>query len=346
MSTGKALTGLNCPRCGGTVPIPEGQAIVCCPYCDMRSLVRGERGVLRYQAAAAIDRQSAANAMRSFLSGNWAIARDAARLAEFKEAFLAFLPFWSVWGRIAGWAFGEKRVGSGDNKRYEPREVRLVEEMHWNGPACDVAEFGVQSVPLAARELEPFDSPGLHDQGLVFEPTGSPTEAQASAEREFESTLRRKSKLDRISQLFVRTLRRQFGLVYYPVWVLRYLYKGRAFQVVVDGCTGRVLYGKAPGNTFYRAAVLVAGMALGAILAVDVAALGLYFSSGDEEGSFGLAIAAFVAGLFFMFTAYRAFRYGEEYEYRHDGKRSLFGGASTPLDGRFKKLESWIERSN
>jgi DNA-directed RNA polymerase subunit RPC12/RpoP len=344
MSADKALSGLNCPRCGGTVPIPEGQAIVCCPYCDMRSLVRGERGVLRYQAAAAIDRNSAAHAMRAFLSGKWAIARDASRLAEFKEAFLAFLPFWSVWGRVAGWAFGEKRVGSGDDRRYEPREVRLVEEMHWNGPACDVAEFGVGSVPLSARELQPFDSPALHDQGLVFEPTGSPTEAQAQAESEFESTLRRKSKLDRISQLFVRTLRRQFGLVYYPVWVLRYLYKGRAFQVVVDGCTGKVLYGKAPGNTLYRAAVLVAGMAVGAILAVDVSALGLYFSSGDEEGSLGLALAAFVAGLFVMFAAYRAFRYGEEYEYRHEGKNTLFSGGKSPLDDRIRTLESWIDR--
>jgi DNA-directed RNA polymerase subunit RPC12/RpoP len=345
MTTPHALTGLNCPRCGGIVPIPEGQVIVCCPYCDLRSIVKGERGVLRYQAPAAIQRQAAVQAMNAFLSGSWAIARDAAGRAELSETFLAFLPFWSVWGRAAGWAFGEKRVG-GKDKRYEPREVRLVENMHWNAPACDTAELGVHTVPLAAKELDPYNPNQLYAQGLVFEPLGSPKEAEQEAEKEFESTLRRKARLDRISQLFIRFLRRRFGLVYYPMWVMRYLYKGRAFQVVVDGCTGKVLYGKAPGNTIYRAAVLIAGMALGAFLAVDGAALGLILSSGDDDGSLGLALFAFLGGLFLMYGAYRAFRYGEEYEYHHDGKKKRSTIPKSVMDDKFKVLESWIDLSN
>jgi hypothetical protein len=61
----KPLTGLACPRCGGMVTIPEGQAIVICPYCDLRSSVSAENdpgwaddgnpgvGVRRYQAPCA-----------------------------------------------------------------------------------------------------------------------------------------------------------------------------------------------------------------------------------------------------------------------------------------------------
>jgi DNA-directed RNA polymerase subunit RPC12/RpoP len=66
--------GLNCPNCGGVVPIPEGRVIVQCPYCDLRSFVRGERGLLRYQAPLRIQRDDAINAMSKFFGSNWAIA--------------------------------------------------------------------------------------------------------------------------------------------------------------------------------------------------------------------------------------------------------------------------------
>ena len=79
------------------------------------------------------------------------------RRAQLEEAFLVYLPFWTVWSRAAAWAFGQEKVGSGDRARYEPREVRVVQEMTWNGAACDVGEFGVNQVPLSDGSLEPFD---------------------------------------------------------------------------------------------------------------------------------------------------------------------------------------------
>jgi hypothetical protein len=116
------------------------------------------------------------------------------------------------------------------------------------------------------------------------------------------------------------------------LWVLRYLYRGRAFQVVVDGSTGKVLYGKAPGNTLYRAAVLVAGMALGAVLVIDIPALILSQAS-DSDGATGIAVALFVVGLGIMGAAYRAFRYGEQYEYR-SGPKSLTKGKKSLEDAQ------------
>ena len=356
MSEKESTQGLNCPNCGGMVPIPEGQAIVRCPYCELRSFVRGERGVRRYQVPQQAARESALDALGKFLSGNWAIARDVSRRAQLEEAFLVYLPFWTGWSRAAAWAFGQERGGSGDRARYEPREVRVVQEMTWNGAACDVGEFGVSQVPLGDGSLEPFAPDALHNSGMVFEPAGSFSDAKSTAENQFEGQVRRKASLDRLSQLFVRFFRRRYGLVYYPLWVMRYLYRGRAFQVVVDGSTGRVLYGKAPGNTLYRAAVLVAGMALGALLAVDIPALILSQAS-DSDGAGGFAIVMFLVGLGIMGAAYRAFRYGEQYEYRSGPKSAAnvnktLEDIENPLkvlpieltNLKVKDLEQWIDR--
>ena len=359
MSEAESTHGLNCPNCGGMVPIPEGQVIVRCPYCDLRSFVRGERGLRRYQVPQRLERDPAINVMRKFFGSSVAIARNLAREAQLDEAFLVYLPLWTVWGRMAAWAFGEVRVGSGDKARYEPREVRLVQEMTWNGAAADVGEFGVNQVPLTDQEMEPFDAEALHRQGMVFEPVSSFTEALKTAESVFETDVRNRVNLDRISQLFLRLFRHRTGLVYYPLWVLRYLYRGRAFQVTIDGYNGKILYGKAPGNTIYRAGRLVVGMAVGAFLAIDATSAVLYTlgDSDDGTGILLLVLGLFLSGVALMYTSYRAFRYGEQYEYRLGGKKasilpnipglgkSLSGipgmqGALNDID--VKEIEKWI----
>lgn len=340
--------GLNCPNCGGVVPIPEGQVIVQCPYCDLRSFVRGERGLLRYQAPLRIQRDDAINAMSKFFGSNWAIARNLRKEARLSEAFVVYLPFWAVWARVAAWVFGEEKVGRGDEARYKPREIRVVQEMTWNGAACDVGEFGVNQVPPVEEHLEPFDPDELHRSGMVFEPVSSFSEARQTAQKQFKAHVRSKAKLDRLAQLFIRSLRQRFGLVYHPLWVLRYLYRGRAFQVTVDGFTGKVLYGKAPGNTVYRAGVLVLGMAFGAFLAITVPAFIL--GAGDGEGSFFFALGLFVAGLGIMYASYRAFRFGEQYEYRHGAKKGIPAlpgmGKTLTTSIDVKDVEEWIDLLN
>ncbi len=340
--------GLFCPRCGGMVPVPEGQVVVTCPFCDLRSLVRGERGLQRYQVSQRVDRENAIQALRKFLGGSLAIARDAAKNSRLEEAFVVHLPFWASWARVFGWTFGEKRVGSGDSRHYEPREVKSYQDMNWNGAACDVGEFGVQQISLAGRSLAPFNPGYLHDSGMVFEPVGSQSDAVSAAQENFRQRIKDSSKLDRVSQVFIRKVQERMGLVYYPLWVLRYLYRNRSFQMLVDGFSGEVLYGKAPGSTAYRAAVLVGGMALGGFLSIDGSALGFYLASqsdGDGAGYLFMAgVIAFVIGVGIAIAAYQAFRHGEHYEYRRDGKNSGAGSSFKDITSQAKDLTSWINQ--
>lgn len=351
MSAKETVQGLSCPNCGGMVPIPEGQTVVRCPFCELRSFVKGERGLRRYQVPAIITRENAIVGLRGFFSSSMAIARDLTRQAQLNEAFLVYLPFWTIWARLAGWAFGEKKVGSGNNRRYEPREVRLVQELNWTGAACDVGEFGVSELLLTDQELQPFNPEALHLSAMVFEPASSFSEAKAAAEGEFQEQLNRRAGLDRLSQMFVRSFRRRLGLVYYPLWVVRYLYRGRAFQVVMDGYSGKVLYGKAPGNTIYRAAILVLSMAAGAFVAIDISALLLYLLSDSNDSPIWLALLTFVGGLALMYNGYRRFRYGEQYELRttRTKKSQIIPGVDNPLEmlnsvTNTKDVEEWIRR--
>ena len=349
MSDTDSLHGLSCPRCGGMVPIPEGQVIVHCPFCEQRSLVRGERGLRRYQVPRRVPREQAVSALQRFLTSHGAIARDALKRSEVSESMPVYLPFWVSWARTLGWVFGQKRERSGEHTSYKAREVRVVQDMNWTGAACDVGEFGVTSIPLGEQPLEAFDAGALHDSDLVFEPVGSASDARAAADADFSQRLERAAGLDRIAQVFSRFVRRRSGLVYYPLWVLRFIYRQRSFQVVVDGYSGQVLYGKAPGNTLYRAAMLVGGMALGAFLAVDASALAWYLASqveGDNAGGLVIAgLAAVVIGFGLMGAAYRTFRYGEQYEYRFGPKKGVLNlSAGKDILKQVEEVTSWFDQ--
>jgi hypothetical protein len=310
------ITGLACPNCAGRLSIREGQRIVKCPYCEARSLVKGERGVGRYQVTRRVEREQALQAVRGFWTG-LNRAMDLPRRAEVTELFLVYLPYWRAQAMLAGWIFGQDKVRSNKSTYWRPREFQLMENVDWTGAAGDVAEFGVDSVGLAGTEYNAYDPDALHAEGMVFEPTGSQTEANDRASQGWDKQARDKSKLERIGQVILRHLRRSLALVYYPLWVARYSYRQRAYQVVVDGYGGRVLYGKAPGNIFYRALMLLAGTALGSFVLVDGMALALLLvASSDDSDSVAVLALPLLAGAGLIAAGYRLFRWGEEIEHR------------------------------
>lgn len=303
--------GLTCPGCSGVVPVPEGARVVECPFCHLRSLVQGDRGIRRWQVTNRIERQRVADSLQRYFS-DFRKARDLRRTANVREIFLAYLPYWRVQAVVGGWLFGRVKSGK-DSTR--PVEVEVLEEMHWNDAATDVSEFGVHSVSLAKQELEPYDAQRLHSEGMVFEPAESATDALAEAESHFVYRGRQQQSLKTKYFEKFHVMRPQFSLVHYPLWVARYEYRGRNYQVVVDGVKGEILYGKAPGNIFYRAAALVGGLALGNLILVNGTILAFLIVSGssDDDSLFALLVPL-VAGIVIVAAAYRAFRYGEEVE--------------------------------
>jgi hypothetical protein len=305
--------GLTCPACAHTVPVPEGARLVTCPSCQQRLFVQGDRGVRRWQLRRVVTRDQAQQTMLSFFNG-MNKAGDLKRKAEIKELFLMYLPFWRVMAHVAGWRLGRVRR---DKDSTKPIEVEVLEEMQWNDAAVDVSEFGVNRVPIAGRNFEPFDQDRLSAEGMIFEATESPTDAIAEADAYFQQAARSKKSLTSTYLEKFHMLRQRLSLVYYPLWVARYQYRNRSYQVVIDGVNNKVLYGKAPGNILYRAGALVLGMAVGNLLLVHGTALAfrvMSYSNSDHNDGWALLLVPPALGILAIIKGYRSFRYGEEVE--------------------------------
>jgi hypothetical protein len=326
-SSREKSAGLICPNCSGVVPVKEGERIARCPYCAMHSLVQGDRGIGRWQVQRQVERDQARQTIQGFFSGAKK-ARALKEQAQITEMFLAYLPFWRIEATVAGWRFG--RVKSGDETK--PAEKEVLKSMYWNDAALDVTEFGVHRVTVFREHLQPFDSQQLHAEAMVFEPAESPTAAEAEAEAYFRYEAQQAASLTFTDYEEIHVLHPHFSLVYYPVWIGRYEYLKRHYQVVVDGVKGSIMYGKAPGNHLYRAAMLVMGLAAGNLLVINGTALMALLLSDSDDGGLAIFLPVLI-GLSLIFAGYRAFRYGEEVEDKPRDYRKLSPGGAGGLFG-------------
>lgn len=324
--------GLTCPECSGVVPVREGQRIVTCPYCGLKSMLQGDRGVRRWQVSRQVERAQAETAVQGFFSGIKK-ARDLKKEAKVSDIFLVYLPYWRVHADVGGWRFGREKV---DKDSTRAVEAEVLEEMNWTDAALDVSEYGVHRIVLRKDQLEPYDAESLHAEGLVFDPSESHTDALEEAHDHFIYRARKKKNLDSTYYEKFHFFHERHSIVYYPLWVARYAYHNRHYQVVVDGVTGETLYGKAPGNIIYRAAALVGGMAAGNFILVNgtIIAGWIVGNSGDDDSLF-LLLMPLILGIVLIIAGYRAFRYGEEVE-EVDGKVKKAAG-------KHGRGGSWLE---
>jgi len=273
-----SVQGLTCPSCGGALEVAAGLRVVVCPYCETPLLAVSELGIRRWSVEPELDASRARDVARRWLSTGWSRDRRLRRDAQQGEALLAFLPFFRMQADAVGFALGtevrRRTVGSRKHRRVQTYEVdveRSVEKsFDRTYPAVDVAEWGVQKIDLHNDRLVPYDPVGLKRLGMVFPPTGSGAEIREAARRQIMSSADPSQGLKQVRFKFLENLRERFSLIYYPLWIIRYRFENRSYQILVDAEDGSLVYGKAPGNDLYRALTMVLSQAAALFVATTV----------------------------------------------------------------------------
>jgi uncharacterized protein YbaR (Trm112 family) len=308
------VTGLACPACAGALEVAEGQRVIACPYCGQPLLAVSELGTGRFAVEPEVGADAARASVRRWLAAGWSKDPALDREAVVGEALLCFLPFFRVRVDCLGIALGTERrrrtVGSGKSRRTQTYEVdverRAEKSFDRTFPAVNVAEWGVSKVSLAGDRLIPFAAGALERRGMVFPPTGSEAAVLEAARRDFQAEADPARGLERVRFRYLTLLRERLTLVYYPLWIVRYRFRGRSYQVVVDAEDGSLAYGKAPGNDLYRAVMLVSAEAAAFFLATT--ALQWALAGGGDRGE--LVLGAGAVALAILAWGWRKFRYG------------------------------------
>lgn len=312
----KVIKGITCPACSGELDLKEGVKTFNCKYCGTLLASVGESGAAKYYVPKTIKKEDAVNRTFAWLEKGLSKAKGLRAGSTIDDAFLVYIPYWRVRADVVGWVFGQERRTRTVNNRtetyYVDVEKKIQQSYDRTYPACDVAELGVKQVNLTGDELFPVDFDTLQQEGMLFNIVSSQKEIQDYSKDNFASAARYSANVDRVTFEHYDLVREDLNVVYYPLWVVRYIFQNRTYQVVVDGQDGTVCYGKAPGNNLFRAVTGIFGIALGMYLTTLFGAFAIAEESG--KGALGVYVIALVLGILLIKWGYKKFRYGGEIE--------------------------------
>jgi DNA-directed RNA polymerase subunit RPC12/RpoP len=297
--------GLNCPACGGAITIQEGDTSANCQYCGSTLFVEGDKGVLTIAFKNKMTKETAVSAAQ-YWWGKGLKARDLKKIGTITECYPIYIPFWSIGSRVAGWVCGyEERThtDSKGNTHTEKvyKEEMVLQDLGYSEIACDPGDLGVRTMKNFSGDTSFQD----FEMIPTFESTTSLDDATAHARSDALSRGRSSAHVPHVTFEKLHVLTRKRSMIYYPIWVIRYNYHDRMYIATVDGVTGQVLSGRAPGDPLFQSLAVTAGTSIGGLAAAG----GILFSagSGSEYGIAGVVIGLIVLGATYMF-----FRHGSE----------------------------------
>ncbi len=313
--------GMSCPSCGGALDIEEGESVVNCRYCDSMLFIEGDKGVQTIAFKNKTDQQRVMQAAEAWWRKGLK-ARDLKKVGKVSEVYPIYLPFWSTTTKVAGWVCGyEERTHSDGkgNTRTEriPKEVMVLQDARYSQIACDPGDLGIRSLRNFSGERS------IEDFTMIptFETTSSVDDAKRLAEAEAMEMARRGSGVPHITFERIYAIPRKMSVIYYPIWVVRYAYRDRMYVVTVDGVTGQVLSGRAPGDPLFQSLAITGGSAAAGLVS-GLGLVGAAFTGGENSGF--LALGGLAVGLAILFFTYRFFRNGSEItEGEFAGKRGV-----------------------
>ena len=251
-----ARVGQNCEFCGSPALVD---------YEEIKSPIRPQ-GVLPFR----IDRNRVRDDIRAWWRSKWFAPGRLARAALVDTIHSLYIPYWTFdakvhcpWEAEAGYHYYVSVEGT-DSKGN--RVVRQEQRTRWE-PASGVVDHafdddpvpGTQGLPISLlRQVEPFPTQEVVPYDTAFL-SGHVVEHYEvvlleAAEQSHQQMLAALERLcgeqvpgdtHRNLRIFPTFSARTFKHVLVPIWLLTYNYGAKAFQVIVNGYTGKIA-GKYP----------------------------------------------------------------------------------------------------
>ncbi|OGS56719.1 MAG: hypothetical protein A3K60_02525 [Euryarchaeota archaeon RBG_19FT_COMBO_56_21] len=299
--------GLNCPTCGGAISVPEGENVVNCNYCSSTLFVEGDQGVTTIAFKNKVLQDGVMTQTQSWWRRGWK-ARDLPKMGKVTEAYPIYLPFWKANTRVAGWICGYEERRHTDQKGNTtveriPKEAMVLNDYVHSEIACDPGDLGIRTLKNMMGETSFAD----FEMIPTFEATTSKDDAVTRANKEALTKAKASARVPHVTFERLHVFPRSLTMLYYPVWVVRYSYHDRMYMDTVDGVTGQVLSGRAPGDPLFQSLAMTGGSVVAGLIAAGSLIYGLNYAEGYEIPAVG-----FLIGLGVLFLAYRFFRHGSE----------------------------------
>ncbi len=241
---------IRCSHCGAPVEFKPGELIATCKYCGFTTVI--ETGApFKFEHSLILNKYDLAQAdelIKGWMRSGFMKPGDLARKSKILEKNLVYLPFWVI-------SVEAKTSYKGVFERISPpivKDGKIQKEYNWLVLAREASGFPTREYDVPLEGKIPYDFRKIEGFAKVLNSEIKRQEALEIAKQQIEAHhhyLLRKD-VDKVIEIFTEINVKQAVYLHAPIWFVKYKYKGKPYQLILDGAAGMTLKGDIPSSKF------------------------------------------------------------------------------------------------
>jgi len=241
---------IRCSHCGGPVEFKPGEIVATCKYCGSTTVIEtGQAFTFEHSLILnKFDQTSIEQSIRDWMEGGFLKPGDLARKAKVVERNLVYLPFWVVSAEV-------RSTYKGIFERITPpmvKEGTISKEYNWIVLAREASGFPSREYQVPLEGKIPYDFRKIEGFAKLLNSEIDRDAALELARQQIETQHRflLQQDVDRIIEIRTEINLKQMVYLHAPIWFIKYEYKGKLYQLIIEGATGNALKGDIPSTRF------------------------------------------------------------------------------------------------
>jgi DNA-directed RNA polymerase subunit RPC12/RpoP len=241
---------IRCSHCGAPIAFKPGEILATCTYCGYTVVIEtGQTFTFEHSLLLnKYDPMSVEEPIRSWMRSGFLKPSDLVHKARMIEKNLVYLPFWVV-------STEAKSSYKGIFERISPaivKEGKIEKEYNWLVLARKATEFPTREYDVPLDGKIPFDFRKVEGFAKVLNSEIDHDEAVELAGQQIDEHHRYlvQQDVDKIIEMKTELDTKQTVYLHAPIWFVKYEYKGKAYQLLIDGVTGTAIKGDIPSTGF------------------------------------------------------------------------------------------------
>jgi hypothetical protein len=241
---------IKCSHCGAPIAFEPGEILATCKYCGFTVVIETGQ-TFTYEHSLLLNKYDPTQVeeqIREWMRGGFMKPSDLARKAKIAEKELIYLPFWVV-------SVEARSSYKGIFERITPavaKEGTIEKDYDWLVLARKAAVFPTRDYEVPLEGKIAYDFRRIEGFAKVFNSEIDKTEAEEQAKAEIENNHRflAQQDVDKIIEMKTEIKVEETVYLHAPIWFIKYDYKGKTYQLILDGSTGSVIRGDIPSMGF------------------------------------------------------------------------------------------------
>jgi hypothetical protein len=241
---------IKCSHCGAPISFQPGELLATCKYCGYTVVIEtGQTFTFEHSLLLnAFDQGQVETRVRSWMREGFMKPSDLARKAKLTGRELTYLPFWVV-------SVEARSSYKGIFERITPavmKEGSIEKDYDWLVLARKATEFPTREYQVPLEGKIPFDFRRIEAFAKVLNSEIDKDEAEEQAKAEIEGNHKflAQQDVDKIIEMKTEIKIEETVYLHAPIWFIKYEYKGKDYQLIVDGATGVAIKGDIPSTGF------------------------------------------------------------------------------------------------